>query len=153
MHFWGIQSLKGASSFVTFGWMIKCDKRTENHNLTITTNTSQHVEFFHSLIFNDLLSFGKNPQIISQSWVLILILLNANRKFYSSTENFTRKQRFFLKYEIVKQVQQMSVTTGIFQTVIQLPQFYMKSFILLHQPPMRTLQFSSQLSLQDIHII
>ena len=76
------------------------------------------------------------------------------------TENFTRQQKillvnkeFFLKYEIVKQVQQMSVTTGIFQTVIQLPQFYMKSFILLHQPPMRTLQFSSQLSLQDIHII
>ena len=28
-----------------------CDKRTENHNFTITTNTSQHVEFFHSLIF------------------------------------------------------------------------------------------------------
>ena len=27
-----------------------CDKRTENHNFTITTNTSQHVEFFHSLI-------------------------------------------------------------------------------------------------------
>ena len=29
-----------------------CDKRTENHNFTITTNTSQHVEFFHSLIFD-----------------------------------------------------------------------------------------------------
>ena len=31
------------------------DKRTENHNFTIKTNTSQHVEFFHSLI---LISFG-----------------------------------------------------------------------------------------------
>ena len=30
-----------------------CDKRTENHNFTITTNTSQRVEFFHSLIFSD----------------------------------------------------------------------------------------------------
>ena len=50
--FWGIQSLKGASSFVTFGWMMICDKKTENHNFTITTNTSQHVEFFHSLIFS-----------------------------------------------------------------------------------------------------
>ena len=30
------------------------------------------------------------------------------------TENITRKQRLFFKYEIVKQVQQMSVTTGIF---------------------------------------
>ena len=29
-----------------------CDKRTENHNFTITTNMSQHVEFFHSLIFS-----------------------------------------------------------------------------------------------------
>ena len=29
-----------------------CDKRTENHNFTITTNTSQHMEFFHSLIFD-----------------------------------------------------------------------------------------------------
>ena len=27
-----------------------CDKMTENHHFTITTNTSQHVEFFHSLI-------------------------------------------------------------------------------------------------------
>ena len=26
-------------------------ERTENQNFTITTNTSQHVEFFHSLIF------------------------------------------------------------------------------------------------------
>ena len=34
--------------------MIICDfqlKRTENNNFTIITNTSQHVEFFHSLIF------------------------------------------------------------------------------------------------------
>ena len=51
VHFWSIQSLKGASSFVTLGWTIICDRRTENHNFTITTNTSQHVEFFHSLIF------------------------------------------------------------------------------------------------------
>ena len=29
-------------------------KRTENHNFTITTNTSQHVEFFHSLIFSNI---------------------------------------------------------------------------------------------------
>ena len=38
--------------------MIICDlnfKRTENHNFAITTNMSQHVEFFHSLIF--LLSY------------------------------------------------------------------------------------------------
>ena len=28
-------------------------KGTENHNITITTNMSQHVEFFHSLIFSD----------------------------------------------------------------------------------------------------
>ena len=32
-------------------------KGTENHNITITTNTSQHVEFFHSLIF---FSFTEN---------------------------------------------------------------------------------------------
>ena len=31
-----------------------CDKRTENHNFTITTNMSQHVEFFHSLIFYEI---------------------------------------------------------------------------------------------------
>ena len=34
--------------------MITCEfkfKRTENHNFTIRTNMSQHVEFFHSLIF------------------------------------------------------------------------------------------------------
>ena len=35
-----------------------CDKRTENHNFTITTNTSQHVEFFHSLIFLDISLLG-----------------------------------------------------------------------------------------------
>ena len=42
-------------SCVALGRVIICDlnfKRTENHNFTITTNTSQHVEFFHSLIFN-----------------------------------------------------------------------------------------------------
>ena len=41
-------------SCVALGRVIICDlnfKRTENHNFTITTNTSQHVEFFHSLIF------------------------------------------------------------------------------------------------------
>ena len=27
-------------------------KGLKNHNFTITTNTSQHVEFFHSLIFH-----------------------------------------------------------------------------------------------------
>ena len=35
--------------------MIVCDfkfKRTENHNFTLTTNTSQHVKFFHFLIFH-----------------------------------------------------------------------------------------------------
>ena len=37
-----------------------CDKRTENHNFTITTNTSQHVEFFHSLILvDDLVKFDE----------------------------------------------------------------------------------------------
>ena len=30
--------------------------KTENHNYTITTNTSQHVKFFHSLIFRIALS-------------------------------------------------------------------------------------------------
>ena len=42
-------------SCVALGRVIICDlnfKRTENHNFTITTNTSQHVEFFHSLIFH-----------------------------------------------------------------------------------------------------
>ena len=41
-------------SCVALGRVIICDlnfKRTENHNFTIATNTSQHVEFFHSLIF------------------------------------------------------------------------------------------------------
>ena len=41
-------------SCVALGRVIICDlnfKRTKNHNFTITTNTSQHVEFFHSLIF------------------------------------------------------------------------------------------------------
>ena len=41
-------------SCVALGRVIICDlnfKRTENHNFTITTNMSQHVEFFHSLIF------------------------------------------------------------------------------------------------------
>ena len=47
-------------SCVVLGRVIICDlnfKRTENHNFTITTNTSQHVEFFHSLIFVIVLSF------------------------------------------------------------------------------------------------
>ena len=46
--------LEGTPSFVALGRVIIYDlnfKRTENHNFTITTNTSQHVEFFHSLIF------------------------------------------------------------------------------------------------------
>ena len=50
----GIQRLESATSFVTLGWLrisVSKFKRTENHNFTITTNTSQHVEFFHSLIF------------------------------------------------------------------------------------------------------
>ena len=37
--------------------VIICDfkfKRTENHNFTLTTNTSQDVEFFHSLIFLEI---------------------------------------------------------------------------------------------------
>ena len=46
-----------------------CDKRTENHNFTITTNTSQHVEFFHSLIFS-LIFFsyflGGGPSVLSK---------------------------------------------------------------------------------------
>ena len=44
-------------SCVALGRVIICDlnfKRTENHNFTITTNTSQHVEFFHSLNFSIL---------------------------------------------------------------------------------------------------
>ena len=54
VHFRGLWRLEGTSSFVALGRVIICDlkfKRTENHNLTITTNMSQHVEFFHSLIF------------------------------------------------------------------------------------------------------
>ena len=46
-------------SCVALGRVIICDlnfKRTENHNFTITTNTSQHVEFFHSLIFNSVIN-------------------------------------------------------------------------------------------------
>ena len=55
VHFRGIQRFVGASSFVTLRWVIVCDfkfKRTENHNFTLTTNTSQHVKFFHFLIFH-----------------------------------------------------------------------------------------------------
>ena len=47
-------------SCVALGRVIICDlnfKRTENHNFTITTNTSQHVEFFHSLIFMSVILF------------------------------------------------------------------------------------------------
>ena len=54
MHVRGFQRLEGASSFVTLGCVIICNfkfKRTENHNFTVTTNTSQYMEFFHSLIF------------------------------------------------------------------------------------------------------
>ena len=55
MHFRDLQRLEGALLFVMLRWVIICDfnfKRTENHNFTITTNVSQHVEFFHSLIFH-----------------------------------------------------------------------------------------------------
>ena len=54
VHFRGFWRLEGTPSFLALGRVIICDlnfKRTENHNFTITTNTSQHVEFFHSLIF------------------------------------------------------------------------------------------------------
>ena len=54
LHFRGFWRLEGIPSCIALGRMIICDlnfKRTENHNFTITTNTSQHVEFFHSLIF------------------------------------------------------------------------------------------------------
>ena len=40
-------------------------KRTENHKIT-TTNTSQHVEFFHSLIFNTFILVNeKKLQVIA----------------------------------------------------------------------------------------
>ena len=65
VHFGTIQRFEGASKtkiYIVIGCIIIfypliCDfkfKRTENHNFTITTNTSQHVEFFHSLIFEGL---------------------------------------------------------------------------------------------------
>ena len=43
-----------------------CDKRTENHNFTITTNTSQHVEFFHSLIFAGSLESANSSILTAQ---------------------------------------------------------------------------------------
>ena len=46
-----------------------CDKRIENHNFTITTNTSQHAEFFHSLIFDKI--------------HLLYVNLNINKKLES----------------------------------------------------------------------
>ena len=62
--FRGFQRLKIASSFVTLGWVIMYDfkfERTENHNFTITTHTSQHVERILSLldIFKFHAVFGK----------------------------------------------------------------------------------------------
>ena len=42
-------------------------KRTENHNITIATNTSQHVEFFHSLI---CFSYNYNSKAFWQKKVL-----------------------------------------------------------------------------------
>ena len=57
VHFRGFWRLEGTPSFVALGRVIICDlnfKSTENHNFTITTNTSQHVEFFHSLIFKSI---------------------------------------------------------------------------------------------------
>ena len=53
VYFIGFQRLDGASSFVSLGWIMYDFKfkRTENRHFTITTNTSQCVEFFHSLIF------------------------------------------------------------------------------------------------------
>ena len=61
MHFRGFWRLEGTPSFVALGRVIICDlnfKRTENHNFTITTNMSQHVEFFHSLIFIIIIGGG-----------------------------------------------------------------------------------------------
>ena len=54
VYFSGFWRLEGTPSFVALGRVIICDlnfKRTENHNFTITTNMSQHMEFFHPLIF------------------------------------------------------------------------------------------------------
>ena len=54
MNFRSLQRLEGPPSFGMHGWVIICDlsfERTKNHNFTITTNMSQHVEFFHPLIF------------------------------------------------------------------------------------------------------
>ena len=52
-------------------------KRTENHNLTITTNTRHHVEFFHSLTF--VFIFHKRPKVpitsnVSNVYAAITIL-------------------------------------------------------------------------------
>ena len=49
VHLRGFWRLEGAPSFVPLEWVIICDlnfKRTENHNFTVTTNTSQHVDYF-----------------------------------------------------------------------------------------------------------
>ena len=57
--------------------MIICDKRTENHNFTITTNTSQHVEFFHALIFEKVeekaTALHQNNSIVSTSTTDVVV--------------------------------------------------------------------------------
>ena len=60
-------------------------KRTENHNIAITTNTSQHVEFFHSLIFTDIGSMapfpnGKEGQILLTTLMMDILIFMVELK-------------------------------------------------------------------------
>ena len=76
VHFRNFQWLVGAQSFVTLGWVIICDfkfKRTENHNFTITANTNQHVEFFHSLIFVKIQFLDLSRKVILSLITLISV--------------------------------------------------------------------------------
>ena len=90
VHFMGIQRLESATSFVTLGWLrisVSKFKRTENHNFTITTNTSQHVEFFHSLIFESFLVIVDSAH---WSFVIIITQINISRYVLLGKLNKTR---------------------------------------------------------------
>ena len=88
-------------SCVALGRVIICDlnfKRTENHNFTITTNMSQHVEFFHSLIF--CLIFVKLPEspcltiIFCVTSLSNTVLLEGN-----IVQGYTRRQMHTTSYK------------------------------------------------------
>ena len=91
VHFRGFWKLEGTPSFVALGRVIICDlnfKRIENHNFTITTNPSQHLEFFHSLIFFTGPVGGIAPSVLHQirhckkktssTFILLVDLLGIN---------------------------------------------------------------------------